>query len=359
MVGNGTTSANRARSKRETVLVIRADASSAIGIGHVMRCLALAQAWQDAGGRAVFVMAETTTSAEKRLREESCDVIRISVQPGSTEDGRETIRIARAQKADWVAVDGYQFDSEYQRDLKAAGFKLLFVDDYGHARRYCADVVLNQNVSADEKLYQSREPQTRLLLGTSYCLLRREFEAWRDWKREIPQVGRRVLVTMGGSDTDNITTLALESLTKVKTAGLRATVVAGGDNPHFGSAEEMQTRGRIRLRQSVAKISELMAEADLAVIAAGGTLWELLYMSCPVLSFARNTGQRRVLENLQRQEIVRYLGDPKGLGAARLASEIDGLAGSAERRKTMAAQGRKQIDGEGARRVCQVLTGLN
>src|SRR5947209_553477 len=95
-------------------LLIRADASVAIGTGHVMRCLALAQAWQDAGGRVVFVMAQHTIAIKNRLRREAIDVILLQVAPGSQEDSSQTAAIAADLAVDWVVVDGYQFDSTYQ-----------------------------------------------------------------------------------------------------------------------------------------------------------------------------------------------------------------------------------------------------
>ena len=87
-------------------------------------------------------------------------------------------------------MDGYQFEASYQCELKHAGLKVLFVDDNGHAGGYAADLVLNQNPQATGSMYEQREPYTRLLLGTRYCMLRREFNSWRGWNREIPAVGR-------------------------------------------------------------------------------------------------------------------------------------------------------------------------
>jgi len=102
---------------------------------------------------------------------------------------------------------------------------------------------------------------------------------------------------------------------------------------------------------------ELISNADLAIIAAGGTLWEMLYLQCPVLSFGRDPLQRRILDALQSQGIVRHLGDPRAMDPSRVAEAIDELSASHSQRASMAKLGREQVDGEGARRVADLLAG--
>src|ERR1022692_1556760 len=126
------------------VLLIRADASVAIGTGHVMRCLALAQAWQDAGGPVTFVMAESTPAIEERLRSEGVGLIRIEGVPGSDFDSEQLLAVARTRGPSWVVVDGYEFGEGYQRALKNGRLKVVLIDDNGRSGTYAADVVLNQ-----------------------------------------------------------------------------------------------------------------------------------------------------------------------------------------------------------------------
>src|SRR5580693_7805992 len=137
-------------------LVLRTEASVAIGTGHVMRCLALAQAWKDAGGRAIFAMAQATPTVEERLRNEGFEVTRVAAQVGSAADAAETTRLALMHGASWVILDSYEFGAEYQESLKRHGMKVLFIDDNGHAGQYSADLVLNPNVHAKEGLYSNR-----------------------------------------------------------------------------------------------------------------------------------------------------------------------------------------------------------
>ena len=133
-------------------LFIRADASVAIGTGHVMRMIALAQAWQDRGGEVRFISAEITAPLAQRLKDETFNLSHIKARSGSEEDLKQSLRVIRgAQKSGnstaRVVLDGYHFDSAYQLGIKEAGMLLLLMDDFGHADYYHADWVLNQNIS--------------------------------------------------------------------------------------------------------------------------------------------------------------------------------------------------------------------
>jgi len=344
-------------------LLFRADANVAMGTGHVMRCLALAQAWQDLGGRAIFAMAGTTPAVTERLQSESCEVRAVSAtpgsQPGSREDSRQTIALARELHAEWVVVDGYQFSGDYQRSLKAAGCKVLFLDDYGHAGHYSADLVLNQNVGADGGLYKDRESYTRLLLGTRYCLLRREFNSWRGWKREIPATGRKVLIAMGGSDPDNFTQVAMRALRLVEIPRLETTVVVGGSNPHWASLQKSASEfaGALQLRRDVADMAELIAGADVAVSAAGTICWEMCLLGLPVLLIHVAENQRAVAEGLDKQGCAIHLGNLRDVSAERVASQLQRLLKSLETRRSLSQHARELVDGEGAKRVTSAMRG--
>jgi len=328
-----------------------------MGTGHVMRCLALAQAWQDAGGKAVFAMVELLGAVRERLLSEGMEVVLVEGQSGSPDDARGLAELARRHAAVWVVVDGYHFSADYQRELKAAGLQVLFVDDDGRCEHYAADLVLNQNAHADESLYPNREPYTRLLLGLRYVLLRREFERWREWKREIPVLGRKILITMGGSDPDNITSRVIDALTQANAEGLEAIVVVGGGNPHLESLRRLaaQCGGFVRLLRDPSNMPDLMAWADLAVIAAGGTLWELLSLGCSVLSYARNPVQAQIISQLNDEGVVRGLGYPQDCSPARTAAALVELASSRERRARLSQLARARIDGHGAERVFELL----
>ncbi len=343
----------------EGTLLIRADANPGMGTGHVMRCLALAQSWQDEGGTAVCAMADPCPWVRERLMKESVEILRISA-PGTEEDARQTAEVARRQAAVWVAVDGYQFGADYQRTLKSAGFKILFLDDYGHAGYYCADLVLNQNVSASESAYEHREPYTRLLLGPRYCLLRREFNAWQGWRREVAPSGHRVLVTMGGSDPKNVTERAIAALNSIKDDNLEATVVVGGSNPRPELLERVAAGvgNKIVLRRDISNMAELMAWADVAVSAAGTTCWEMCLMGLPALLVDLAENQTPVARELDRRGCAIHLGSLPDVSSGKIAEQVDRLLRSEEERQAISLRCRELVDGKGARRVVSALHGV-
>jgi UDP-2,4-diacetamido-2,4,6-trideoxy-beta-L-altropyranose hydrolase len=339
------------------LLLIRADANVATGTGHVMRCLALAQAWQDTGGRALFAIAETTPAVSARLQAEGFDSVSLPEATGAHSDASRLALLAHEKGAKRVVVDGYQFEAPYQRELKLAGLKILFVDDNSHAGGYAADLVLNQNPHATARMYEPREPYTRLLLGTRYCMLRREFNAWREYSREIPIRGRKLLVAMGGSDPENLTARAIEALSQLRLEGLEATVVVGGSNPHFALLERSaaEARQKIVVRRDVSNMAELMAWADVAVSAAGSTCWELCLLALPALLVDVAENQIAVARELHRRGCALHLGSSRDVSAEKIAYELERLLGSEEIRRSLSSRSRELVDGQGAARVVSAL----
>jgi UDP-2,4-diacetamido-2,4,6-trideoxy-beta-L-altropyranose hydrolase len=322
-----------------------------------MRCLALAQAWQDAGGKAVFAMSEPLPLVRQRLLSEKIEVVRVELQPGSRDDARCVAELAGRRAAAWIVVDGYHFDADYQRELKTAGLRVLFVDDNGHAGDYAADLVLNQNVYADEGLYPKREPYTRLLLGSRYVLLRREFQMWREWKRRIPPEGRKVLVSMGGSDPGNVTAIVIPALKSLQVEGLEVVVVAGGGNPHSESLERaiQASHGGFRLVRDVIDMPELMAWADVMLAAAGSICWEICAMALPALLIVTASNQTHVAERLAALGAAQPLDSGAEGIATTAAPSVQRLLESQDMRQGLSSRARELVDMDGPARVVAAL----
>ena len=334
-------------------LFFRVDASTEIGTGHVMRCLALAQACIDAGGKAIFAMATQAPELEIRLKSEGIEIVYLSVHRGSTEDAKKTATLARQFDVSWVVVDGYNFGAEYQKVIKNFGLDFLFIDDYGHADYYYADIVLNQNIYAHEELYSNKESYTQLLLGTSYTLLRREFWQWQGWKRKIPSVANKILVTLGGADSDNVTLKVIQGLQLIEIENLEVIVVVGGSNPHYELLQTAieQSSFVIHLKTNVTNMPELMAWADVAIAAGGSTSWELAFMGLPSLVLILADNQRETAQKLGEMEVAINLGWHENVSFKKISVEAIGLLELSEVRSKMTKLAKKLVDGQGSHKV--------
>ncbi|MFY9558886.1 MAG: UDP-2,4-diacetamido-2,4,6-trideoxy-beta-L-altropyranose hydrolase [Terriglobales bacterium] len=337
-------------------LLIRADANAAIGSGHVMRCLALAQSWRQAGGNVVFGMAEATAAVEQRLVENSCRIAQVAGSPGSGEDLRGTRVLVAAESPSWIVLDGYQFDAHYQSELKRLR-PLLVVDDNGLVEHYSADVVANQNVHATEAMYMRRGQHTRLLLGPQYALLRNEFAAYRQWTREIPARGTRLLVTMGGSDPSGFTPRILRQLAELPGNALQIRVVVGGSATNASVVKEVAAEhgGRVQVILDARNMAELMEWADLAVAAAGSTCWEMCLLGLPAILVVAAENQRPIARQLDVVGAGLNAGPSAEIDSAWLAQRAHQLLMSADARIAMSRAARKLVDGRGRERVLDVM----
>lgn len=340
-----------------STLLIRADASSGIGAGHVMRCLALAEHWRERGGAVAFFSDCTAPALLKRIQAAGAEIC-----PVFASRADEAISaVIHAGKTDpgpflpWVVFDGYQLNSAAQQRVKEAGLPLMCMDDMAHVDHYWADIVVNQTHQASESAYPSREAHTQLLLGARYAILRKEFRAAAICSKNISGNIRNLLITFGGADPDNLTARALEACKGFP--GLAIRVIVGGANPHVESLRELIRRSGLSAEQLVAvdNMPEQMQWADAAITAAGQTCWELALLGVPALVAAIADNQRPNAEVLDKEGIAIRLGSGTDLTTENIKSGLSLIMDDPSRREQMSARGRALIDGHGVERVVECM----
>ena len=336
-------------------LIIAAECGIQIGTGHVMRCLALAQSWRRFGGGVTILLPEGSPGIEQRLHSEGISLQTLPAG-GFPEAAVNRVLDASPQAA---VLDGYGFSGREQSILSSAGVAVLTVDDYGHATEYPVRWILNQNAGARPEMYSHRSAGAHLLLGTAYALLRGEFSCWLGWKRSIVEKAGKILVTIGGSDPENLSARILESIALLRRPGLQVVLAVGSSNPHLQVLQS--TVGRmdlsVRIVQSAVDMPALMAWADVAVSGAGGTAYELCYMGLPSLLFVIAENQRGVAEHLSELSAVVYAGEARKFNARRFAEELGYLLDSQEQRRVLSDAARSLVDSLGADRVRAILVG--
>ncbi len=293
-------------------VIIRTDAAEHIGIGHVIRCIALAQILQQKGVTSYFHSIAYNRDFLRRIEEEGFALVAIhsNVERGSMLDARQTVELAKQYRATWVILDGYLFGVEYQRSLKQAGLKVLCIDDMASCH-YVADMVLNQNFGAKREAYTAEE-YTRFFLGSEHALVRRDFlDAAKSFRRVINPEVKHVLVTLGGVDPNNVTLKVLQALDSLKDPKLKVKIVFGHLNKNEASLRDFiqKTSLDMELIKNVHRqMPELMQWADVAISAGGSTVWEYAHLSTPLAGIILIDNQQRIIEELDKIGAIVSLG---------------------------------------------------
>ncbi|MDA7876982.1 UDP-2,4-diacetamido-2,4,6-trideoxy-beta-L-altropyranose hydrolase [Akkermansiaceae bacterium] len=330
-------------------IVIRADASSTIGTGHVMRMIALAQGNRRRGGRTIFITALCSDFLSERLTQESFAEEKISpAAPGDSSDAQLTGEVCLEVNPDWLIIDGYQFGETYHQVLHSTGTKILCLDDFGHCEKWHCDALLNQNLGA-EKLAPAIE---QTLAGTRFALLREEFLDRPPAKAPSGPV-RKLLITLGGSDPQNATTWLLEELEQVIDPKVQVRVIIGPSNPHRDELISRSFSFPIEWRTDVKEMPAEYLWADAIISAGGSSCWEWLYyrLRGAVLTIADN--QEESVAELKSQKVALSLGWPHGVSRSDLLSQWLSDPSLALDQDHAA----RLIDGRGADRVMAVLDG--
>lgn len=342
-----------------TPILFKAEGNSQIGAGHLMRCFALAQFCKANGCLPIFSMPFCPANFKHMLQEEELEFVISDIETGSLQDAKNLAQLAGDRGAQWVVCDSYRFRSNYQRALKDAGLKTLFIDDNGHADYYWADIVLNQNEHATAELYAAKSSTTRLLLGAQHMLLREEFNRFREkTKREFPENALNILISMGGADVNNLTPAVLQSIATIPSSNFNIKVVDGNLRKNQLNLKCISplNGNHIDVIRNAQNMAELMAWADVAVATAGTTAWEMAFMGLPAVLITAADNQIPVAKYLDQAGAAVSLGWHTDIDLPDIAAALKKLVASRPDRIHMSENGQRIVDGRGCARVFTHMT---
>jgi spore coat polysaccharide biosynthesis predicted glycosyltransferase SpsG len=307
-----------------------------------MRCLAIADAWLERGGEVDWFTAQMPEMLRDAVRARDVRLHDLDTPA----DWKTTAEYGRRSGAQCVVVDGYGFESG-PSCLRRAGLRVAVIDDDGRWPLYDCDVLINHNVLAEEMTYRAL-PETQLLLGPSYALLRREFRLRPRPERTTKPV-TRVLASFGGDDAARLGE-RVAKLVPAALPGCEVTVSRG-----FTSRGEQRADSSVRHHVG-ANLVEVMAAVDLAIVTASSICWELAYMGVPAITVTVASNQERVARSLHARGLTESLGWHHQVSDEAIVSAVSRLAADTSRRAAMIERGRALVDGQGAARVCAVLS---
>lgn len=350
-------------------VVFRVDASDQMGIGHLMRCLTLAEALRARGVQTHFICREHAGNLIAMLQQKAMP---ISVLPApaaintaynenyaawlgvtQAEDAGQTIKALNGEKPDWLVVDHYGLNIEWEKFLRPHIGRLLVIDDLSNRSHDC-DVLLDQNysVGGDKRYGSLISSQCKVLLGPRYALLNNEFRELREQLESRSHELKNILVffTAGNDQGETLKALlGIELFGKVEYVN----VVVGRSNPGNSEIHQKCAEHRWGYHCQVDYMPKLIAQADLVIGAGGSSNWERCALGVPALIAILAENQAPIAQALGQAGIIVNLGWGRDLQTQDYANAL--VAMTPQRLATMSARALALVDARGTERMADIL----
>lgn len=338
------------------MIFFRADGNPQIGSGHIMRCLSIAEAARDIGKKCIFITASDDMTSV--IKEKSFDNI-ILKSNFSNMESENIIPILEEYTNPTIIVDSYYASREYLKALKVycekKGGKLIYIDDI-KKYAYPCDVLINYQIHGDVEEYDSiykGEEKPKYIIGTNYVPLRKEFLP--STNRKVTERADNIIVTTGGSDPEHLT---IELVKIAKSINKTFHFVIGTVNADRALIEkEAENCTNIKIHVNVSNISMLMKKCDVAISAAGSTLYELCATQTPTVTFVLAENQIPIAKEFSAKGIIYNCGDVRELGtkalAEKLMKEVLLLCKNYGKRHLLAKTMKTIVDGLGTSRILE------
>ena len=335
-------------------VLFRTDASASIGMGHLSRCLVLANELSKKGFRALFLMRNPSETAQNLVRAKGHE---LRLLDGLDPDA--AVSAARGLVFVGLVVDHYEIDAKWEKEfseLNPCIEKILVIDDL-HDRPHSCHGLCDPTFGRREREYAQWVPAgCELFMGAPYAMIREEILAVaRIPRRTSAGAGEpRIFVNFGGSDPIDATRSVLECLMSAPELALaRKEVVVGADYSGLSRLRAAAARDpRVRIHVQPKDFAEILAGCDAAVGAVGGSIVERCLLGVPSVIAA-------VADN-QRESLARYveLGVAEEFDLRKLDSGVllSKLRSVLSRRDAMGVVARKLYDGLGAQRLASFFT---
>lgn len=357
------------------LIYIRADANHNIGMGHIMRCLSVADAFQALGHNVSFIIADEGVSS--LIEQRGYEVVILNSDYRMMED---ELSFWPELSPDLIIVDSYYVTSTYlcflREKLKietGKSGKLVYIDDV-YSFPYPTDILVDYNAYASFPSYSdlyrdSIEPEPRLILGPTYAPLRSMFR--NNPKRVQKERVERILISTGGSDELHLTLSILHHLLDKERMGGRVYhILIGAMNADKEFIRRIAAKDEhINLHENVTDMRSLIEGMDLVISAAGSTLYEICTCGVPLITFSTadnqipgaeaferlglgiNTGDLRDPDTIDHNAVMS--GKLRSDAVELILTEAEKLAVDYEKRVSMGTRMQELIDGYGADRMAQ------
>lgn len=354
-------------------ICFRVDSSSFIGIGHLKRCLALANELRNMDVNSLFLCSDLDGNVNSLVKDNGFELLEYkipkivgcdenkAVYPSQISDTFEQPVIDFISKtADAVILDHYFIPSSWENKIQKLRLPLVVIDDLADRPHHC-DIVVDTNHLGDRTPFRYDDLVSHdclKLLGPKFSILGTEYSQLQNLKPRNGKV-KRILVCMGGADHKNETLKVLSGVKKLNRSDLFFDVVIGPSNQFkqiiINTCQEMSNA---RLHIAPTSLLPLMNDADLMISGGGTTNWERLCLGLPGIIIGIAENQREINEVLHSDNLAFYLGQSENVSEKDI---IKALVMATENKNLLLEQSNNSmlvIDGKGAYRLAKKIKEL-
>ena len=340
------------RDKQELVLLkkaimrvaFRVDASEQIGIGHLIRCMVLADQLVTQGVSVQFVCVKSDEQSYTHLELVDHPVIFLEKKCGSRNkvrdhispetiwpldqqevDAVETIRaLSQQPPCDWLVVDHYGLDMVWENSVRVLTQRIMVIDDLANRHHDC-DLLLDQGYcfGYEDRYSTLLKKNCRVALGPGYALLAPEYRQLRRNPNPSRELVRNILVCFGGSDQKRLYRLVVEAFESIDMGSTRLTVVLGGSSQHLAFFERLTHHDkRVCIYKKQTTLASFMATADLFVGSIGMTTWERCCLGIPTIAISLADNQEQIAERLNSEGVIKWVGNKESINCGGLKEQF-------------------------------------
>ena len=303
-------------------IVFRADASTQIGTGHVMRCLTLADFLSMNGAVCQFICKKLDGNIISIIEKKGYQVFPIKpdiksfnskkklelydswLSSSQQSDASSSIEYVKELKPQWIVVDSYSLDRSWEKLLRPYCSNMLVIDDLANRLHDC-DLLLDQTVLRSFDNYKNKvNDGCYILCGTEYSLLRPEFKNWRlkSKNKMFSDLPFKILLNLGGVDQNDNTSKIIDALVNCQLPkDTEITIVMGPQAPFL---KKVLKKSQLLpctsfVYSGVSNMAELMSGSHICIGAAGSTSWERCCVGLPSIIVVIADNQRAIAKNLE------------------------------------------------------------
>lgn len=335
-------------------ILIRADGGSTIGMGHIVRCLALAEMLKNEYNIKFVIQAPT-----KAVIDIISVITKNIIQLPHTEDFSIDLDhfVNIISKTDIVILDGYHFGSDYQKKVKNSCHKLVCIDDL-HSWHHFADAIINHAEGLSKSDY-SVESYTSLYLGLKYVLLRPPFLN-SNRQKTISKL-EKAFISMGAADFDNNTSKFAEALLSFDQIS-EIHLMLSSVNPHIDKLQSLiKNNNKIKAHYNLSadELADILFACDIVICPASSISLESCAIGTGIISGYTANNQIGILEGLMKNEVIINWGNLTELTNEQIQERISLLLEKPQLLNAGLINQKKLIDGKSPKRIRAVFKRLS